>query len=358
MDKFLKFGLISLTTIFIAIFSVVKVKAEDFVEIKPYELNKFEDIYSFADDATPIINCEGECKGYYKVEVKERGILYISNYSDHKSNGMWSGTSTNYHPIGIYLYKSQNMLNTINYTGRWQESLNGSVYIAKYDYVYYLMPGTYYLEVKSLSNTRYKSTNNMIFAGFLADSKMLQIKNIENIEPEKSVVTFSDIGDYSNIYIASGDMLDPEWATSSEWTNVIQNGNVLSDNSFEVTGNGEYTLLVYKKVVPHNNLAATSNWTSIPVMVTFSIDKAEILTKKIKISKTKLTLNKGEKQKLTVKFTPSNVTDQTVTWKSSNKKVATVDKNGKVTAKKKGTCTITAVTSNGKKAKCKITVKK
>ena len=47
----------------------------------------------------------------------------------------------------------------------------------------------------------------------------------------------------------------------------------------------------------------------------------------------------------------------TVTWKSSNKKVVTVDKNGVIKAVKKGTATITVKTSGGEKAVCKITVK-
>jgi hypothetical protein len=45
-----------------------------------------------------------------------------------------------------------------------------------------------------------------------------------------------------------------------------------------------------------------------------------------------------------------------VTWSTSDKKIATV-KNGKVTAKKAGTCIIVAK-ANGKTVKCKITVKK
>lgn len=43
------------------------------------------------------------------------------------------------------------------------------------------------------------------------------------------------------------------------------------------------------------------------------------------------------------------------TWKSSNSKVASVTSNGKVTAKKKGTATITAK-ANGKTYTCKVTV--
>ena len=44
------------------------------------------------------------------------------------------------------------------------------------------------------------------------------------------------------------------------------------------------------------------------------------------------------------------------TFKTSNKKIATVSTGGKITAKKKGTCTIT-VKSNGITMKCKVTVK-
>ena len=45
-------------------------------------------------------------------------------------------------------------------------------------------------------------------------------------------------------------------------------------------------------------------------------------------------------------------------FKSSNAKVAAVDANGMITAKKQGSATITATTYNGVKASCKITVKK
>lgn len=47
-----------------------------------------------------------------------------------------------------------------------------------------------------------------------------------------------------------------------------------------------------------------------------------------------------------------------VTWKSSNKRVATVSSKGKVTAKKPGTATITVTTKDHKKiATCRITVR-
>jgi len=83
-----------------------------------------------------------------------------------------------------------------------------------------------------------------------------------------------------------------------------------------------------------------------------------LFPKAVKLSSNKATLKVGEIIKLKATLKPKNVTDKTITWKSSNKKVATVDKNGKVTAKKKGTCVITVTIANGKKAKCKITVNK
>lgn len=71
----------------------------------------------------------------------------------------------------------------------------------------------------------------------------------------------------------------------------------------------------------------------------------------IKLSKTGVSLRKGNSYTLTLR----NSQDE-VTWKSSKSAVASVDANGKITAKKKGTATITA-TSAGVKYKCKVTVK-
>ncbi len=79
---------------------------------------------------------------------------------------------------------------------------------------------------------------------------------------------------------------------------------------------------------------------------------------KVKLNKTSLTLKVGGTSTLTATVKPTGIKDSSVTWKSSNKKVATVTKNGKVKAKKTGTATITATTSNGKKATCKVKVKK
>ena len=54
---------------------------------------------------------------------------------------------------------------------------------------------------------------------------------------------------------------------------------------------------------------------------------------------------------------PSNSYTSSLTWSTSNSSVAEVSSLGVVTGKCTGTATITVKTSNGKKAKCKVTVK-
>ena len=75
----------------------------------------------------------------------------------------------------------------------------------------------------------------------------------------------------------------------------------------------------------------------------------------VSLNKTSLTLDVGKSYTLTKTVSPSNAATS-YTWRSSNTSVATVDSNGKVTAKASGTATIMVKTSNGKTANCKVTV--
>ena len=76
----------------------------------------------------------------------------------------------------------------------------------------------------------------------------------------------------------------------------------------------------------------------------------------ISLNKTSLSFTgTGASQKLSATVSPSDATDKTVTWTSSNTAVATVS-GGTVKAAGYGTATITAKTVNGKTATCKVTV--
>ena len=77
----------------------------------------------------------------------------------------------------------------------------------------------------------------------------------------------------------------------------------------------------------------------------------------VKLNKTSATMEMGDTYNLKATVKPSNASNQAVKWSTSNKKVATVDANGKVTAVGKGTATITVKTADGNKtATFKVTV--
>ena len=61
-----------------------------------------------------------------------------------------------------------------------------------------------------------------------------------------------------------------------------------------------------------------------------------------------------ETLQLKASVTPSDATDQTITWSSDNPAVASVDQNGVVSAIKYGKAVITARSSNGLTAKCTV----
>lgn len=78
----------------------------------------------------------------------------------------------------------------------------------------------------------------------------------------------------------------------------------------------------------------------------------------ITLNAKKKALTVGQKYQLKVKKVKPSKASKSVTWKSSNSKVAKVSSKGKVTAKKAGKATITAISKTNKKVKatCKITV--
>lgn len=77
--------------------------------------------------------------------------------------------------------------------------------------------------------------------------------------------------------------------------------------------------------------------------------------KTLKINKTKLSIVKGKSSTLKATIDSSNVNNSKITWKSSNAKVAKVDKKGKVTGIEHGVAIITA-TVDGKKVSCEVSV--
>ena len=117
--------------------------------------------------------------------------------------------------------------------------------------------------------------------------------------------------------------------------------------------NGTCTLTAGKKTGKAKITVISKN--GLQKVVTVTVQKGIVKTKKI--SEVPKTLNLQKKQKATLQpaITPLTST-QKITYKSSNSKVASVNSKGQITAKKKGTAVIT-IKSGSKTVKCKVTVK-
>ena len=81
---------------------------------------------------------------------------------------------------------------------------------------------------------------------------------------------------------------------------------------------------------------------------------SEVAVTKVKVTAPSDTLAVGKTMQLKATVSPSDATDKTVTWSSSDKAVATVDKKGLVKALTYGKATITAKSTNGKTGKVTI----
>ncbi len=128
------------------------------------------------------------------------------------------------------------------------------------------------------------------------------------------------------------------WTTSDPSVATVAGG--------KITGVSKGTATITAST--HNKLKAT-------VTVTVKENTNIVKPTGVTVSPSTLTLGAGSSGSLTATVTPSNATDKTVTWSTSNDKVATV-KDGTVTAVGTGTATITATTSNGIKGTATVKV--
>ena len=121
-----------------------------------------------------------------------------------------------------------------------------------------------------------------------------------------------------------------------------------SNNKVEVSKKGRITA---KKTGDCKITISASNGEKAVVKVTVKKKPG-----KISLNAKKKTLKAGKKFQIKPKL-PKGTASYNITYVSNSKSVAVVDKNGKVTAKKKGNAVITVKTYNGKKAILKLRVK-
>ena len=101
-------------------------------------------------------------------------------------------------------------------------------------------------------------------------------------------------------------------------------------------------------------MARTVNTKIATATVTVSAGVVEPVS--IAVNSSKISMYEGGWLQLNPTVYPTNATNKTITYKSSKTSVARVDASGKVTAIKKGSCTITASTFNKKSVSVYVTV--
>ncbi len=134
-----------------------------------------------------------------------------------------------------------------------------------------------------------------------------------------------------------------------------------SSNKKVVTVSAKGVLKAKKKtgkavITVRTKLGATASCTITVQKKKVKLKSLSVSVTGVSIKKGKATLRKGEKRALEVKRSPITATES-ITYSSSNKKVASVSAKGVIQAKKKGKCKITVKSSNGKKKVITITVK-
>ena len=116
------------------------------------------------------------------------------------------------------------------------------------------------------------------------------------------------------------------------------------------------------KIIPSSDAGDHCGVGTPPIQLTPSVSNGKITitvpdvsVTGISLDKTSVSLKKGESTTLKATVKPDNATNKTVTYTSSNTKVATVNSSGKVTAVGGGKATITAK-AGSKTATCTVTV--
>ena len=138
----------------------------------------------------------------------------------------------------------------------------------------------------------------------------------------------------------------PDDATNKTVTWSSNNETVATvDNNGKVTAKAAGEAIITAKV---GDKQATCN---------VKVTAADVAVESVTLNQSSLELVAGKEATLTATVKPDNATNGTVVWESNAISVATVDNNGKVTAKAEGTAIITAKAGD-KTATCTVTVTK
>ena len=170
------------------------------------------------------------------------------------------------------------------------------------------------------------------------NSNVIEITKINVSNPEISLF----VGDKEKINYT----LEPTDANNTKISFATSNKDIAGfDSAGNIVGVNEGSATITLK---------SSNGVTADIKVT--VKQREIEVSSVKVDKKSITVTEGESKTITATVNPTNASNKTLTWSSSDNHIATVD-NGKVTGVKEGTATIKVTSNNGKYKEVKVTVK-
>ena len=182
-----------------------------------------------------------------------------------------------------------------------------------------------------------KTSNNKIDSCYVTvNPKTIAVNSVTLNKTGATLEVGDTLSLTATIYPSNATNKSVTWSSSNTSVATVSNGLVTAKSS------GSATITVRT----NNNKTATCSIT---------VNNPVVAVSSISLNQTGATIEVGVTLSLSATISPSNATDKSVTWSSSNTSVATVS-DGIVTAKAAGTATITVKTSNNKTATCSVTV--
>ena len=171
-----------------------------------------------------------------------------------------------------------------------------------------------------------------------------QITHFEQLFGQEIIHVSSVSLDTSSLELSVGDTYTfkttvlPENATNKEliWSSSDDSVVSVDNDTIGALKDGKATITVKSK----------DGYKSSSAEITVVKEPSIVHVSSVSLNETTLDLLTGDRATLTATVLPSNASDKTISWSSSNENVATV-KNGKVTAISAGQATITVTTKDG-----------
>ena len=199
----------------------------------------------------------------------------------------------------------------------------------------------YNTAISRFKNYNSNTTNTMLLP------QIYLLGDVEKVYPTEITISGSHdifVGDTASLSVsflpANTNQKKLSWTSSNTSVATVNNG--------VVTAIKAGTTIITASLLDANNNTISD---------TFEITVSNVAVQSIAFGNTSKTLSLGKSFTLSPVFTPSNATNKNVSWLSTNESAATVDNNGKVTAKAIGTTTIKAISEDGnKEATCTVEV--